>query len=156
MRSILLCLQIKLSDLSLTSSRRGAQSSGDIDVLLLHPSYVNVPIPTITLSKSVSANRGRPLRFAIAKAGKNANPLFRETPLLSDAVWPLQDRGLIAGTLSSGPYKWQGIVRIPRKGGNGKWEAKAERIEEIGQRKGEYRRLDLKYVPRPFLDLRLR
>ncbi|KAJ6508354.1 hypothetical protein C8R45DRAFT_967146 [Mycena sanguinolenta] len=87
------------------SYRRGAPTSSDIDLILLHPDHVHVPFPTVLPShiKAPPAIRTR----------KKPNGTRPSSVLHDDAVPILQSRGIIAATLSSGDLKWQGIVRLP-------------------------------------------
>jgi DNA polymerase beta len=66
---------------------------------------------------------------------------------------PLEERGLIAASLSTGAQKWQGIVRLPEKAENGGWSHRQRRLEAIEKNEGVYRKVDLKYVSSRLLQL---
>ncbi|KAF7348273.1 DNA polymerase [Mycena sanguinolenta] len=87
------------------SYRRGALTSSDIHLVVLHPDHVHVPFPTVLPShiKASPATRTR----------KKPDGTRPPSVLHDDVVPILQSRGIIAATLSSGDLKWQGIVRLP-------------------------------------------
>jgi len=58
----------------------------------------------------------------------------------------LEERGMIADTLSLGTRRWQGIVLIPLREDEGRWEERKFRLERIKKREGVYRRMDIKCV----------
>ncbi|KAJ3556503.1 hypothetical protein NM688_g1994 [Phlebia brevispora] len=109
------------------SYRRGAAESSDIDLILLHPSHVHIPVPTMSTSKS--------------KKEKAPSKLTKEV------VEPLRRAGIIADSLSSGPLKWQGIVRIPGRNESGQWESITTRVEAVQSLTGPFRRADFNLVP---------
>ena len=79
-------------------SRRGAVSFPDIRLMISHPDYVDIPLPTELPGETMSKKRGRPSAFN----------------LLHDDVIPLlQKNGLIAETVSVNATSWQGMVRLP-------------------------------------------
>lgn len=124
------------------SYRRGAQSFLGVDVMLTHPSHVHVPTPP---SKNGSVTQGinkAPFRMSYSKIRET-----QDSPLLHDVVFPLESRGLIAETLSSGSKKWQGIIRLPGRTADGTWEDRSQRIERIREQQGLYTRLDLNLAP---------
>lgn len=122
------------------SYRRGAQSFLGVDIMLTHPSHVHVPTPP---SKNGSVTHG------INKTPFRTRKLreLQDSPLLRDVVFPLESRGLIAETLSPGPSKWQGIIRLPGRTVDGTWEDRYQRIERIREQQGLYIRLDLNLAP---------
>lgn len=122
------------------SYRRGAQSFLGVDIMLTHPSYVHVPTPP---SKNGSVTHG------INKTPFRTRKLreVQDSPFSSGVVLPLESRGLIAETLSPGPNKWQGIIRLPGRTVDGTWEDRSQRIERIHEQRGLYTRLDLNLAP---------
>ena len=98
-------------------SRRGAVSFPDIRMMISHPDYVDIPLPTDPQGETVSKKRRRP------------------STLLSDDVIPLLQRnGLVAETVSINSISWQGIVRLPESS-----ERSTERIAAIEEISGHYR-----------------
>ena len=118
------------------SSRRGAPTSGDIDIMVLHPTYAEMQKPS---GKAVSA-----FSVAPSKKGKEWS-----SPLPDKVLKPLADAGILADSLSSGPLKWQGIARVPGRDANGKLESAEARATGLEIMTGEYRRADITYVPSP-------
>jgi len=83
--------------ITLPISRRGAASSSDIDVLLFHPSFKDIPSP-----------------LGPKPTGKKAQEKAREeSPLLNEAVPLLKKGGILGEELTSGPTKWQGFAKLP-------------------------------------------
>lgn len=128
---------------SLTSySRRGLPSSADIDAILFHPDCVHVPHPggeptTGSASDVSSDRRSRPSKSANSDAlHKKQDSVLRKAILA-----PLEREGVIAATLSEGPKKWQGIVRIP-----GEVESSYQRQVGVRDKEGAFRRMDLRHV----------
>lgn len=98
-------------------SRRGATSFPDIRLMISHPDYVDIPLPTDPPGETVSKKRRKP------------------SSLLNDDVIPmLQKSGLVAETVSINSISWQGIVRLPESS-----ESSAERIAAIKEISGQYR-----------------
>jgi hypothetical protein len=80
--------------LSLTPiSRRGASLSADVDVLVFHKDYQTTPQGRATTKKAQEKARN-------------------ESPLLSKAVPLLTEAKVLEEPLTSGPAKWQGLVRL--------------------------------------------
>ena len=129
-------------------SRRGAVTSSDIDIVLFHPSHVHVPTPASLNPKAVHGRYGTPFRATYPSASARAS-----SPLLQDVVRPLEDRGLLAATLSSGPRKWQGVARLPERVGGRLWEERSLRLLQIQRTEGVYRRIDIKCVFGALLNL---
>ena len=110
-------------------SRRGAVSFPDIRLMISHPDYVDIPLPTELPGETVSKKRGR-------------SPAFN---LLHDDVIPLlQKNGLVAETVSVNPISWQGIVRLPAMAESS--ESSAERIAAIEEISGQYRIMYITWV----------
>lgn len=65
---------------------------------------------------------------------------------MQEIVKPLEQRGLIAATLSAGVRKWQGVVRLPERDEGGSWGERIERVRLVQANNGLFRRMDLKYV----------
>jgi DNA polymerase beta len=90
--------------------------------------------------------RGRPrVPYSSAKATKAA---LESSPLVQDVIKPLEERGFLAASLSSGAKKWQGIILLPSREDNedGAWEERRVRLDKIEKGEGEYRRMDIKWV----------
>jgi DNA polymerase beta len=127
-------------------SRRGSTSLSDIDVVLLHPNHVYIPTPSPPSPVSESnSKRITATRLKSAFQSRYTSAAERgQSILVKDAVQPLESRGLIAATISSGARRWQGIVRVPQK--NGDWEPDWQRKDGIAQHLGKFRRMDLTFV----------
>ncbi|KAI0920070.1 hypothetical protein AcV5_007929 [Taiwanofungus camphoratus] len=137
----------KFEVLLVGSYRRKATSCSDIDVLLFHPAFVHVPTPAEAPSGTArnTVRRRQPslsFRATYSKASSR-----KASPLSSDVVQPLIEKGLIAGTFTSGASKWQGIVRIPQRVFEHQWEEKTNRLEHIADKTGSFRRMDLNLAP---------
>lgn len=117
-------------DVNATFSRRGSTTSSDIDIMLLHPSHVHIPTPNI--------KQPPPPKSSGATNDKLA------APLVSEVLEPLKRIGIIADTLSMGPKKWQGVVRVPERDSEGVWETQNARLEGIESMTSSFRRADLK------------
>jgi DNA polymerase beta len=70
---------------------------------------------------------------------------LKSSPLHNDVVPSLKDRGILAAALTEGPTKWQGIVRVPEKEEHTD-NFRRDRKAAIKEGRGEYRRIDLKWV----------
>ncbi|KDR82858.1 hypothetical protein GALMADRAFT_88601 [Galerina marginata CBS 339.88] len=122
--------------------RRGIPSFSEIRIMISHPDFVHVPLPTeqypdtISLQKDVAKKRPR---------GRRKNE--EKTNLLQTDIIPLlQQRGLIAETLSSSNFKsWDGIIRLP--GQQEEWGARTERISAIDNTEGHFRKMTIHFVP---------
>lgn len=127
-------------------SRRKQPLSSGIDILLFHPSFVHIPPPAddpLKLSKT-KASSPRKSRGRSANIRLSADAKTKQNELLSKSVIePLTKQGLLAGTLSSSPQKWQGFVRVPMNG-NGEYQTdEYERLTGIRDRAGDFARLDI-------------
>lgn len=77
-------------------SRRGALSSSDMDVILFHPEFTDIP-----------PSGPKP-------TGKKAQAKAREESLLLNTAVPLLSKaGILGEELTSGPMKWQGLAKLP-------------------------------------------
>jgi DNA polymerase beta len=119
--------------------------SGDIDVILFHPTHVHVPTPRIQPSSALSKGKITGKSPLTSKSAPKPTKAERESSLLiKDIVNPLTQRGLIAATLSTGVRKWQGVVRLPERSEHGEWEDRSKRVELVKDNNGLFRRMDLK------------
>ncbi|KAF8214937.1 hypothetical protein K438DRAFT_1659786 [Mycena galopus ATCC 62051] len=121
------------------SYRRGAPNSSDIDLIILHPDHVHVPVPTIF-----------PSHIDVSPSPRKRKNGTRPPSLLQDDIVPiLQSRGVLAATLSSGDLKWQGVVLLPDPASAIKDDQLAERKRRttaIENGDGVYHRADLNLV----------
>ncbi|KAF9492013.1 Nucleotidyltransferase [Pleurotus eryngii] len=122
--------------------RRGAPTSSSIDIMILHPSHVHIPTPAPFTPASKKQHRSQ-FVFHTTPPTKSSRA---NSPLLTHVVPSLQDRGLVAVALSSGPQTWQGIALVP-DGENGGREDRQKRLQMIGKKEGIYRRLNISMVP---------
>ncbi|EMD39782.1 DNA polymerase IV [Gelatoporia subvermispora B] len=129
-------------EISLVGSyRRESPTSSDVDVLIFHPSYVHIPTPAQGPPSGYVGGRPPSPHRSKTKTAK------RDTTLLQqEVVQPLIDRGLIAGTLSSGTSKWRGVVLVPSRVDD-RWEDLSQRVEAIAEKTGTFRRMDLNLIP---------
>ncbi|KAJ7079734.1 hypothetical protein B0H15DRAFT_857858 [Mycena belliarum] len=122
------------------SYRRGAPSSSDIDLILLHPEHVHVPVPT-----------GPPSKISNTPSRKR-NGALPASLLQAEVVPSLQARGLLAAEISSGALKWQGIVLVPDSDADApstqmdQIAVRQRRLGAIERGEGAYRRMDLNLV----------
>lgn len=102
-----------------------------------------MPPPSASV-KAKGKGRAR-VPFTSAKASKAA---LESSPLVQDVVKPLEERGFLAASLSSGARKWQGVILLPARedGDGGPWEERRVRLEKIEKGEGHYRRMDIKWV----------
>ncbi|KAH9947637.1 hypothetical protein B0H21DRAFT_326142 [Amylocystis lapponica] len=125
--------------------RRQASECSDVEILLFHPSHVHVPTPsqpTPSLSKCRVGRMPVPFFTRYTKVAVREHSLF-----LVDVVQPLIARGLIAGSMTSGAQKWQGIVRMPETDPLTQWGDRADRIRRIKNKEGVFLRVDLNFAP---------
>jgi DNA polymerase beta len=104
-------------------SRRGAVSFPDIRLMISHPDYVDIPLPT---GETMSKKRRRPSTLNL---------------LHDDVITLLRKNGLVAETVSINSTSWQGIVRLPESS-----ESIAERIAAIEEISGHYRMMHITCV----------
>ena len=102
--------------------------------MLLHPSYVHISTPD---AKQTTV----PFKKSKSRITAEEKAL---SPLQADVLEPLQRQGILADTLTTGPQKWQGIVRIPQRNAEGKWETQQQRVEAVKSMEGSFKRADLK------------
>ncbi|KAJ7160060.1 hypothetical protein C8R46DRAFT_1106854 [Mycena filopes] len=124
------------------SYRRGAATSSDIDLILLHPDHVHVPFPAPP--PNAFSGPATPKKTRARKGNGNGNG-SRSSLLQSDVVPTLEARGILAATLSGGDLKWQGIALLPNVD-PAEWGERQRRIDAIENGHGVYRRMDLNLV----------
>ncbi|KAI0039779.1 Nucleotidyltransferase [Auriscalpium vulgare] len=112
--------------------RLGASEFSEIEILILHPNYVHVPMPQ-TVPKKQSTK--------VVKADR------QESPILRDVVPALMSSALLAATLSQGPRKWQGVCLLPTRQSDGSWYEVGDRLRDLRATRGKYMRLDLNLAP---------
>lgn len=136
------CISSKYEVILAGSYRRGAATSSDIDIIILHPNHVHVPVPNISPPKPSLKPPPRigtsVLLFKFIKGEDKMSPLH------TDIVPTLENRGLVAAFLTKGPRKWQGIVRVPERDENGVWVSIRERLQGIAEKTGAFKRLDIR------------
>ncbi|KAJ6611427.1 hypothetical protein B0H10DRAFT_2056629 [Mycena sp. CBHHK59/15] len=122
------------------SYRRGAPTSSDIDLIILHPDHVHVPVPKVPPSAEISTTAVPRQRYSPTQS----------SILQLEVVPALQARGILAATLWNGALKWQGIVLIPGSESYAKDEdqftERRRRAAAIENGEGAYRRMDLNLV----------
>ena len=103
-------------------SRRGAASFPDIRLMISHPDYVDIPLPT----EPPTSKKRKQSAFNL---------------LQNDVIPSLQKNGLVAETVSINSMSWQGIVRLPESS-----ESRAKRIAAIEEISGQYRLMHITCV----------
>jgi DNA polymerase beta len=141
------------------SSRRGLTELSSIEVMVLHPDHVHIPVPAVpppvwedefNLDDDLPASALTPKR----KRNKNASSLSgssgpltkkdRESILLHSEVVPiLQQRGVLCEKLSETRHSWTGVVRLPSASSPGAGQSGSSRMRapELHLQPGDYRRI---------------
>ncbi|KAF9533083.1 hypothetical protein CPB83DRAFT_758016, partial [Crepidotus variabilis] len=114
--------------------RRGLVSSSDIRLMVTHPDFVHIPLPSSSSSKAAAKPRTRKRESKHSK---------QQNLLLSDIVPVLERQGLIADTLTSSSSAWEGVIRLPEK--KDQWD-RSERIKGIENVEGEFRKIAISFV----------
>ncbi|KAF8967190.1 hypothetical protein BDZ97DRAFT_1903577 [Flammula alnicola] len=127
--------------------RRGIDNFPDIQVMILHPDFVHVPLPTEPPPGSPSPQKDAAPKPR--KRRKNRDDEERTNLLHGDVVPLLQERGLISDTFTSDFTSWQGIIRLP--GRHREWGARPDRISAIKNMDGHFRKMSLHIVPQKSL-----
>ena len=107
--------------------------------MITHPEFIYVPLPSAPspLSTTTRPSKSHSRRLKTAEE--------KQTTLLQTFILPLlQQRGLIAETLTSTQKSWQGIIRMPEQ--LGVWGDRADRIADIENMEGRFRRMSIKWV----------
>jgi len=107
--------------------------------MITHPEFVYFPLPSdpppLSTTPQLPKSRSRRRKTAEEK----------QTTLLQSFILPLlQQRGLIAETLTSTQKAWQGIIRMPE--GPAVWGDRADRVAAIENLEGRFRRMSIKWV----------
>lgn len=126
--------------------RRGASTSLEISVILLHPDVVHVPMPTEPPpNPTTSPKKKTPLK-KVSQIKTNLTAKARKScPLHSNILPLLKERGLIAEILGANVGMWQGIVRLP--GPEDQRGTRTERLAAIADTEGQYRRMIIHLIP---------
>ena len=120
-------------------SRREIYPFHKIQLMISHPDFVYVPLPSVPSPFSTSTSSPK-IGSRKRKMGEE-----KEKTLLQSSILPsLQHRGLIAETLSSTQKSWEGIIRIPEQ--RGEWGDRAERVAGVENLEGQFRRMMIKWV----------
>ncbi|KAG2022563.1 hypothetical protein CC2G_000301 [Coprinopsis cinerea AmutBmut pab1-1] len=123
--------------------RRGLSESSTIEMLVLHPDHVHVPLPNVPppfsgddfddfLRSSDTPATKRPRKKASLTKKDRQN-----SRLHSEVVPVLQQRGVLLEKIAEAHHNWTGVVRIPSTG-----SASGPMVQP-----GEYRRITLHLVP---------
>ncbi|KAJ7022732.1 hypothetical protein C8F04DRAFT_233117 [Mycena alexandri] len=123
------------------SYRRGATTSSDIDLIILHPDHVHIPFPAPP-DTTLAVPTPKKSRSRSRKGNGNGGP---SSLLQADLIPVLEKRGILASTLSSGDLKWQGIALLPSTDA-AEWGERQRQIDAIENGDGVYRRMDLSLV----------
>ena len=124
------------------------KSFPQLEIILLHPEHVQVPIPDPPNSPKPQGRLSRSeatRQKYLSVAKKLPNPLH------GDAVPNLQNRGLMCDTTANGDRKWSGIIRIPElvegvgvDGGKKlAWGDRHDRIKSIIALEGMFRQVTI-------------
>ncbi|KAJ3504109.1 hypothetical protein NLJ89_g8108 [Agrocybe chaxingu] len=119
--------------------RRGASLFSDIQVMISHPDFVHIPLPTdpSPFSELQPKETKRPRKRTKKEEKQN---------LLHTHVVPLlQKRALVAETLGTDVRSWDGIVWLPEEQRD--WGTRQERLAAIEGLDGRFRRMSIKFVP---------
>ncbi|KAI6030386.1 hypothetical protein F5J12DRAFT_953491 [Pisolithus orientalis] len=129
--------------------RRNQPSSNDVTLLIVHPFEPALKPPKDSYDSAQKPPKPRSTQFyAVGDTFVHFSQNVHSTALFLDVVSPLESRGLIVANISGGPQRWRGIVRIPECVEGGEWEGRAERLSQIRDQQGDYRRLGIFFVPK--------
>uniref|UniRef100_A0A8H7XP79 DNA-directed DNA polymerase n=1 Tax=Psilocybe cubensis TaxID=181762 RepID=A0A8H7XP79_PSICU len=117
--------------------RRGIMTFPEIQIMVTHPHFVHVPLPTTPPPDSNASPTKRP-RSKTKKVDENPNPLH------TSIIPALQQRGLIAETFTSTTKSWEGIIRLP--GPQSNWGSIADRIAAINNTQGSFKKMKIHIV----------
>ncbi|KAI0286395.1 hypothetical protein BC826DRAFT_90814 [Russula brevipes] len=149
--------------------RRESTELPEVTILLHHRQHIHVPIPPPPppppppSSSSAGVGAGK---TSVRTRGRQHVPFLqvttsvaqlRASPLLQDAVRPLEAVGFVAATLAADAHKWRGIALFPLRansnadadtGGNpSAWQNVGDRMRDMRATRGKYVRLDLSLAP---------
>ncbi|PPR00469.1 hypothetical protein CVT24_004530 [Panaeolus cyanescens] len=126
--------------------RRNVTEIPDIQLMIMHPDFVHIPLPSDPSPFHVSETPS-PIKSPPKKRTRKS--LFSDEKTrnyLHDDIIPLlQQRGLLVDTLSKSDSKWEGIVRLP--GPEESWGTRLQRISGIENLEGQFRRMTIHLVP---------
>ncbi|KAI6008996.1 hypothetical protein BKA83DRAFT_4426729 [Pisolithus microcarpus] len=109
--------------------RRSQPSSNEVILLIVHPFETELKPPKSPYDAAQKPAKLRPAQFYA----------------LGDTF---VHRGLVVTSIAGGPRRWRGIVRVPARVGCGEWEGRGERLSQINNQEGLYRRLGIFFVPK--------
>ncbi|KAF8630865.1 hypothetical protein AX17_005224 [Amanita inopinata Kibby_2008] len=132
--------------------RRGLDTFPVLEIILLHPEHVQMPIPDPP--QIVKESR----RLAWSSASKQTYLSMAKkipNPLHGGAMPTLYNRGLVCDVTMNGERKWCGVIRIPElvegMGADGEettvWSDKYERVRAITLGEGLFRQVNMTIAP---------
>jgi hypothetical protein len=111
----------------ITASRRGLSSSPVTQLVIVNPVYPDVPSP-------------HPTHYWV---NHSPHPDNIKGDTVNETITLLKRRGIIAADFRRSSHKWSGMVRIPTKSDDGEWESRQDRVKNVQEHKGEFRRVDI-------------
>ncbi|KAI6113411.1 hypothetical protein EDD16DRAFT_1484121, partial [Pisolithus croceorrhizus] len=131
--------------------RRNQPSSNDIILLIVHPFETELKSPKDSYDATQKPPKLRLAQFyAVGDTFVHLPQNAHNTALFLDVVSPLESRGLVVTSIAGGPQRWRGIVRVPARVGGGEWEGRGERLSQINDQEGLYRKLGIFFVPKRY------
>ncbi|KIY46735.1 Nucleotidyltransferase [Fistulina hepatica ATCC 64428] len=124
------------------SYRRGAELSSQIDLIVVHPQHVHVPLPNGPPAE-LTGGRSRMSR-PFSDYYSYTAPERASSPLLTRLVPRLKHQALLVEEeVHRGMWRRQGVVLLP----DDRWPDVYARREAIRKHEGNYARLDMTLVP---------
>ncbi|KAH6911580.1 hypothetical protein BKA70DRAFT_1423309 [Coprinopsis sp. MPI-PUGE-AT-0042] len=142
--------------------RRGLTECSSIEIMVLHPDHVHIPVPTappplwedefdLDIDPPALPKKKRNTKASSSATSSGAlTKKDRESIILHREVIPvLQQRGVLCEKLSETRQTWTGVVRLPSAPSSGTVPSGSSRMRasELHLQPGDYRRITVHLVP---------